>query len=55
MTFKDFYAEFDRLTGIYRPHEDLALQDKLIKKLNKRLMDMLFNRPGVDKNFVSIR
>lgn len=55
MAFKDFYAEFDRLTGICGPWEDQALQKKLIEKLNKRLQDVLTNKPGCGVDLPTMR
>ena len=46
MSFRDFYAEFDRLSSICGPYDDYALQDILKEKINRKLQEMLADRPG---------
>ena len=35
--FNDFYAEFDRLTSIYRLTNNVFLRDKLLEKISSKL------------------
>lgn len=54
MPFKDFYAEFDRLTGLAGITNDQTLRDELANKLNTKMFDYMDGQPGGQQAYTSV-